>query len=427
MCKMRVKNFGPIKQGLKTDDGFIDFSKVTIFIGNQGTGKSTLAKLFSSFSWMEKAVLRGDYDVKRLERKGFFQKNVLAYHRMENYVDIDKSDILYVGTGAIIHWSSGRLSVNVKPINHDKPFAMPQIMYIPAERNFISYMKNLEAMKLASDELNEFLIEFNNAKQNLKGHFSLPINNSVIEYDKLNDILHVKGVNDDGYKIRLTEASSGFQSLVPALLVTAYLTEKIKKKTGDAGSFNLPHTMSVARVLRLRKELDNLLTNFEDKADLERAVAAAVFSKYINESLLNIVEEPEQNLFPASQWKVLESLLAYNNTQPDNKLVLTTHSPYIVSYMGISAQAHQLAEKIIVAHSDELKSELATVINPSAMVSNQAIAIYQMNEDGSLTKLVSEYGIPSSHNQLNDYLREGNALFDQLLDIEDKLDAKAGD
>lgn len=54
MCKMRVKSFGPIKQGLKTDDGFIDFSKVTIFIGNQGTGKSTLAKLFSSFHGWKK-------------------------------------------------------------------------------------------------------------------------------------------------------------------------------------------------------------------------------------------------------------------------------------------------------------------------------------------------------------------------------------
>lgn len=70
---------------------------------------------------------------------------------------------------------------------------------------------------------------------------------------------------------------------------------------------------------------------------------------------------------------------------------------------------------------------METVISPSAMVSNQAIAIYQMNEDGSLTKLVSEYGIPSSRNQLNDYLRKGNALFDRLLDIEDKLDAKVGD
>jgi predicted ATPase len=425
MCKMRVRNFGPIKQGLAINDGFIDFSKVTIFIGNQGTGKSTLAKLFSSFSWMEKAVLRGDYDVKRLERKGFFQKNVLAYHRMENYVDIENSEVLYVGAGAIIHWSSGRLSV--KLINDAKPYATPQIMYIPAERNFISYMKNLEAMKLASDSLSEFLIEFNNAKAQIKNQFILPINKVAIEYDKLNDILNVKGLAGDGYKLRLTEASSGFQSLVPALLVTAYLTEKIKKKTGDVGSFNVPHTMSATRYLRLREELDSILADREDRADLERAALAAIFSKYTNDSLLNIVEEPEQNLFPSSQWKVLESLLAYNNTQPDNKLVLTTHSPYIVNFMGISAQAHQLAEKIKVAYQKELESELADVINPSAMVSNQMIAIYQMNEDGSLTKLVSEYGIPSSHNQLNDYLRVGNDLFDRLLDIEDKLDAKAGD
>ena len=42
----------------------IDFSKLAFFIiGGQGTGKSTVAKLFSLCSWLEKAFFRGDYDV----------------------------------------------------------------------------------------------------------------------------------------------------------------------------------------------------------------------------------------------------------------------------------------------------------------------------------------------------------------------------
>lgn len=45
----------------------------------------------------------------------------------------------------------------------------------------------------------------------------LPINQSEIEYDKLNDILNLKG---PGHKLRLTDASSGFQSFVPLYLVS---------------------------------------------------------------------------------------------------------------------------------------------------------------------------------------------------------------
>lgn len=49
----RVKNFGPIRGGLTENDGWIEVTKVTVFIGNQGSGKSTIAKLISTFAWLE--------------------------------------------------------------------------------------------------------------------------------------------------------------------------------------------------------------------------------------------------------------------------------------------------------------------------------------------------------------------------------------
>lgn len=44
MAKLRIKYFGPITEGFDSEDGFIDFSKLTLFIGGQGTGKTTVAK-----------------------------------------------------------------------------------------------------------------------------------------------------------------------------------------------------------------------------------------------------------------------------------------------------------------------------------------------------------------------------------------------
>ncbi|MBR7551686.1 hypothetical protein KC220_24405, partial [Mycobacterium tuberculosis] len=85
-------------------------------------------------------------------------------------------------------------------------------MYVPAERNFITYVKTPKELKLSSESLQEFLTEFDNAKNQLKGLENLPINNVDLEYDKLNNTLNLKGKD---YKLKLTEASSGFQSLVP--------------------------------------------------------------------------------------------------------------------------------------------------------------------------------------------------------------------
>ena len=48
--RLFLKNFGPIGPGLSDNGGWIDFQRVTVFIGNQGAGKSTVAKLFSTFS-----------------------------------------------------------------------------------------------------------------------------------------------------------------------------------------------------------------------------------------------------------------------------------------------------------------------------------------------------------------------------------------
>lgn len=46
--RLIVKSFGPVKE---LD---IVFKSITILIGDQGTGKSCIAKLFSMFKWLEK-------------------------------------------------------------------------------------------------------------------------------------------------------------------------------------------------------------------------------------------------------------------------------------------------------------------------------------------------------------------------------------
>ena len=64
MSRIRIKNFGPIKEGFQENNGWVDIKKVTLFIGNQGSGKSTIAKLISTFTWLEKSLYNQNSSIK---------------------------------------------------------------------------------------------------------------------------------------------------------------------------------------------------------------------------------------------------------------------------------------------------------------------------------------------------------------------------
>lgn len=416
MSRIRIKHFGPIREGNKSEDGWLDIKKVTVFIGNQGSGKSTVAKLISTFTWIEKALVRGDYDSKWFERKNKLQNHFLSYHRLESYFQresVAAAIIEYDGEAYSIKYEKGGLNISEKP---HAAYSLPQIMYVPAERNFISYVRTPRELKLASDSLKEFLTEYDNAKNELKEAVQLPLNEAaVVEYDKLNDVVNVKGSH---YKVKLTDASSGFQSLVPLYLVTRYLAASVQaQQLADARE-----PMSSEEQSRFRKGFLDIWLNDKLSDEQKQVALSALSARFNKTAFINIVEEPEQNLFPLSQWAMLRSLLEANNLNKENKLVITTHSPFIINYLSISIQAHSLHEKIMQSKRHPLLPKLKNILPIQSMVSDDDVVVYQLDEiDGSIKRLATYEGIPTDKNYLNDTLRKGNQLFDALLALEEEL------
>lgn len=429
--RIKIKNFGAIKETSPKNDGWIDIDKVTVFIGNQGSGKSTIAKLISTFVWIEKALVRGDYDDKYFQRKGKFTA-LLKYHRLETYSHTD-SYIEYQGHSKIIIFENNQLYIEDSFSNSQ--YVLPQIMYVPAERNFISYVKNAKELRISSESMQEFVTEFNKAKQAIKHPFELPIDNTHLEYDRLNDKLNLKGSD---YKIQLSDGSSGFQSAVPLLLVSDYLAKSISYSKNDT-------PMSEKERENFSKEMKLILEN-NDFSDEQRRLAISLLSnKFNKKSFINIVEEPEQNLFPNSQWEILKELLRFNSENDHNHLLLTTHSPYIINYLSIAVKAGQifseLPETVFNNIEDEIQSfieherltpntpshseleeeiglEISKIIPAYAWLDSSELSIYQL-KDGIAELLPEIYGIPSDDNYLNNMLAEGNELVDKLMELED--------
>ena len=393
MSSIIIKNFGAIKMHKAP----IEIKKVTFFIGNQGSGKSTVAKLIATFMWIEKALVRGDYDKKWFKRKNRFKNTFLPYHRIENYLK-ENTFIQYEGEAYIITYENELLKLEEKKNNN---YSLPQIMYVPSERNFIAYVKSPKELKLSSEALKEFLTEFDNSKEIVK-NLSLPINKAMLDYDKLNNTLNLKG---EDYKIKLTEASSGFQSFVPIHMVSCYLAKSVKKQS------EVKVGMSGEEKDRFRKEVEQIYKN-ELFTDEQKRIAISVLSKKFNKtSFINIVEEPEQNLFPTSQRDMLYSLLKINNEIADNKLIITTHSPYLVNYVSVAVEAGKLKQGVIAEKEGRL--------NDIVPINADDLAIYQLKEeDGTIELLDSYEGIPSDENLLNDEIGRTNELFADLLDLQ---------
>ncbi|MCC5917004.1 MAG: ATP-binding protein [Cryomorphaceae bacterium] len=411
MSRIRIKNFGPIREG---NNGWIEIKKVTVFIGDQGSGKSTVAKTVSTLSWLEKSMNRGDIKQGEISN-GHFRK-FFEYQKIHNYFS-KYTEIEYFGEKFHIHYHDSKHPPEIKEVM-DGNYFVPKIMYIPAERNFLSTISDAYNIKGLPESVFSFAEELKRAQKELSGQkLKLPISDINYEYDENKDDSFVIGKD---YKINLLEASSGLQSFIPLYLVSRNLSKAI---SNDEKSMR--KNLSVTQSLRMDKEIADLMLEKNNGSidwDLE---IEKIRARYYNKCFFNVLEEPEQNLFPTSQWEMLLSILAFNNNNEGNKLIITTHSPYIINYLSLCVKADSIfkllkEKKYKLKDPETLKTNDLVPISSTLNISD--LVIYEMNKnDGSIKKLNNLYGIPSDENYLNQQLAESNHKFDALLEIEEEL------
>ena len=406
MSKIKIKNFGPIKEDNQKDDGWIDIKKVTVFIGNQGSGKSTVAKVISTMTWLEKAINRGDIDRKKISQAKF--EEFFQYQRIENYFR-HETEIEYTGKRLKIRYSK-KISPPEITIEEKSSYLVPKIMYIPSERNFLSTISDAYDTKGLPDNIFTFAEELKKAQKEFSGNkLQLPLSNYSYEYDENKDSSYILGTD---YRLNLLEASSGIQSLVPLFLVYRNLAKSISEEEET-----LRKNLSVTQSIRMDNEIAKLmLTKTFLDSEIENEINK-IRARYYNKCFYNIVEEPEQNLFPSSQWIMLKSLLKFNNKNIDNKLIITTHSPYLINCLTLAVKAATLKENINIDFP-----KLVHIVPVNSMVDPEDLVIYELDEKNGTIKMLGNYnGIPSDENFLNEFLGEGNRLYDKLLEIEEGL------
>lgn len=452
--RLIIKKFGPI------EDVDLNLKNVNVFIGPQASGKSALAKLYtickSPMAFIkyenesslkidkEESIERfkkelQDYNVFSFwsnqteivftselhdiiindkliiyDRKIFKKINEIKSinFRYENQLLIDKivefNGIffnLYLYISSLIKENVNELLTNDKIRNFisgldeaefnkiidlleitEKTLSHNPALYIPAERSFIPIIATYTLSLLNNGvpipkHILSFGAEYEKSRDLVKEiKLDFILKDLKYGFENGQDIVYL----NENYRIKLTEAASGIQSVVPMLLS-----------------------------LELKK----------DKAFR------------INNSF--VIEEPELNLFPKTQYSLINNI-EKNRVNPfffitDHGTIhtYTTHSPYVLSSFNNFLYAGKLFDKIEIKsrkegkdyrESSKIASEVLNSLN-IARIRPDNFSAYQICDGKAISIFDTSTGLIKS-NFIDEASDEMQDDFDKIMDLMNEYDRK---
>lgn len=411
MNRLVLKNIGPIK--------YIDIplNKINVFIGPQSSGKSTIAKIVSFCSWLEKDSERTEL----LAIKGLIQE-LEKFHRLEGFFD-ENSSILYIGDNVAFAYNVDvplELPERFEDCNpshyYNKEFvfytiekeATPKVCYIPAERNFVSAMPNAKKYADREDYLLSFIEDWLESKRHYPTNKAMELINLGVRFyynEKMDkDVLLL----EDGEPISLTNASSGMQSLVPLMVLLNWFSNGIYEENKP---YSPEEMMTIRRLLTDISK--NNATEDEQKMQLLERMKNIMEGRVYTHTQF-IIEEPEQNLFPKTQVEFFYFLLSMVNHGRKHRLVLTTHSPYVLYALNNCLLAHIVAKNI--------EPELQTEINAlKHAVDPKLVSVWQIenghlvDDKGTQNETIQDEKGLIRKNYFNSIMKQVMGEFNELL------------
>lgn len=455
--KIRIKNFGAITKGYTdSKDGFFEINKLTVFTGSQGSGKSTIAKLISTFLWLEKALVRGDF-LKECITKDIFVNNYLAYHLIDSYLH-KNSEIEFIGTVYSFHFFAETDQFVIEKIKEKNIYLKPKIAYIFSERNFFSVLPNPNKLAGLLKSFFTTLGDFDEAKKSFDNEiYELPIADYKYRYDSASDksyIFKERGKDE----VELFKAASGIQSSLPLTLMSGYFSSRIENGFGDNSktqAYSLYELKKIQDDYKMemekltseaqqnaifaamnaqnpwafnfflsnsfvkKNEIDRLHKELTDKeTEILTALEYSLFAT-INSCFINIVEEPEQNLYPASQRDLVYYLLECLNKGKEkkeaeidrsryNKLIITTHSPYILGTINNAVYAGNLSKN---------GKKCAKVVKETCQLAVDYVSAYK-TEKGEIKNIICNELKQIKNSVIDGCSRLINSDYEQLEGIE---------
>jgi predicted ATPase len=378
---------------------------MTILIGDQATGKSTIAKVLAVcryFSYFNNCTYLGIGSFNIIENffsglKDFGIYEFINYDSEINYENLDyalKLSSIFNLKGKInlkneLHFKD-KFSINVKakselyinliekleiskPWNNKSGTELSWLSWYPSDKFFqnevgkvlnnpllipierivqsISFNKDLLLSEATQDQLRKL----RRIAMNYSNPTEIPVLN--LNFYSSNGLDFVKRKEEESF-YKLAESASGWQSTTPIVLGVKYYNEiKPKVKTF-------------------------------------------------------IIEEAENNLFPKTQKRLVEFFVENINNY-GHQFILPTHSPYILSALNNCLYAYNLSK----IENGKYNKEIEKIIPKENWLNIDDLSVYYLEKGEAKNILNREEGLIDI-DDLDSVSRDINKVFDELLTIE---------
>ncbi|EHZ4884849.1 AAA family ATPase [Campylobacter lari] len=306
MKKLKIKNFGPIK------DINIEIKPFTILIGKSGSGKSILMKLIYSFDIIidKLTFIMNDenmfneiieFDLK--ENTDIFNK-----YEIDDFFNND-TEIIYTSTNNTIKVQNNKVVISCNTQIVSEQVFISDLRYIIPDILSYKFDRSIRISEILNNTMEYFLrgLKFNDNSYKLE-MFNIEL------LQKLNKVTNDFLLQTKDYTINYKNASSGVKSASIIEVIISYLLKETSQ---------------------------------------ERKINLDIPSKPQTQQTNIFIEEPELSLFPEHQkeilYFILKSFLSHTlkDTTIYNKLnfIISTHSPFMLYYLSNILTGIQLLYK----------------------------------------------------------------------------------
>ena len=399
MAHLIVTDFGAIKSAN------IEIKKYNFFIGHTSSGKSTIAKLLAIFNnsifWTFK---EGDFNsflrlldkyninfeftsttiIRYSNEKYYWEIGLNKFH--SNYEDADLMEMANTSKSYDFilkfierkenNFAYKEFIKSLKNLLDLKDSAMVELIkpalvgllyeecipvYIPAERLLISTFSNsifslLQAGASIPDCIKDFGSLYEKARIQYK-NIDINILDIKVSFNNNGDTVYLMNENKE---VKLSQTSSGIQSIIPLWIVFNQYVESKKKQ-------------------------------------------------------ILVIEEPELNLFPSTQHFLIDWIMR-KMRKSNGSIVITTHSPYVLSVVDNLILAQEILKK-----SNKKKlvlSKIKELIPSMALIDFDDVSSYFFHSDGTV-KDIRDTDIKSLGAEYIDTASDKlGYIFDELCNIE---------
>lgn len=427
--KVTIHNLGII------DKAEIDLRPLTVFIGNNGTGKTwtayTLASVFSLYGFrkyleaylanktrqkypiledmVQQLINEGSAKIDTVEFADKYLKLYIndvasmAWGWMNSFMASERADFEKLRLDVVLPESKEILINKIKGLSGERSMAKEAVKVSKekGDSTLYFYTKDNVSDKLSENIVKHFLIEtvfgglhtlFYQYVYLFPTERSLSIQFSPTNPFKLKEKMEKSGSEIPKIEIILPGAIQLFLDMI------MLWSNAVKKDQKNQQYIKLAKILETEilqgkvdfKTSKLKKEL---LFHVSKELQLEMTVASSMIKELAPLALylknlaepddLLIIDEPEMNLHPAAQVQLTEFFAMLVNAGLN--ILITTHSPYIVDHLANLMQAakHKNKKKI---------KKLFYLEKTEAFISQDKVSIY-LFEDGTAKNIVDEKGI----------------------------------